>query len=170
MPQCVPSIEEALLAQALPKGGVAVTVEEGADMSDPSCGFAVGGGRKCSDAGIASAAQLAASDQTDVVILALGNSEWQNGWTAHENKDRHEIGLPGQQPELVSAVLNSTKGKGKPIIAVLVNGGLVSLDSLVAVPPQRQKLAIVEALLPGNTGATALANALWGRTNTFGSE
>ena len=42
-----------------------------------------------------------------------------------------------------------------------------SLDSLVAVP-QPQKLAIVEALLPGNTGASALANALWGHTNTFG--
>ena len=42
--QCVPSIEEALLAQALTKGGVTVTVEEGADMSDPSCGFAVGEG------------------------------------------------------------------------------------------------------------------------------
>ena len=56
----------------------------------------------------------------------------------------------------------------KPIIAVLVNGGLASLDSLVAVRPQQQKLAIVEALLPGNTGATALANALWGRTNTVG--
>ena len=102
------------------------------------------------------------------MILALGNSEWQNGWTAHENKDRMAIGLPGQQPQLVSAVLAAAKGKRKPIIAVLVNGGLASLDSLVAVPQQQQKLAIVEALLPGNTGATALANALWGRTNTFG--
>jgi|EP01049_Picozoa_sp_SAG25_P010325 beta-glucosidase len=78
------------------------------------------------------------------------------------------IGLPGQQQQLVSAVLNATRGKGKPIVAVLVNGGLVSLDSLVAVPPSQQKLAIVEALLPGNTGANALANALWGKTNCFG--
>eukprot|EP01049_Picozoa_sp_SAG25_P010324 SAG25_NODE_1118_length_3897_cov_1.834387_5_plen_294_part_00 len=76
---CVTSIEEALLAQAVPQGGVVVSVDEGADMTDPQCGFAVGGGRRCSAAGITSAAQLAASATTDVVVLALGNSEWQNG-------------------------------------------------------------------------------------------
>ena len=57
---CVTSIEEALLAQAVPQGGVVVSVDEGADMTDPQCGFAVGGGRRCSAAGITSAAQLAA--------------------------------------------------------------------------------------------------------------
>ena len=142
-------------------------------MTDPACGFAAVGGpgrHKCSEAGIATAAALAATDTTDVVVLALGNSEWQNGFTCHEGKDRESsIGLPGQQLEVVSAVLNATRGKGKPIVAVLINGGLVSLDTLTAVPVSAaQQLAIVEALLPGNTGASAVVAALFGRTNTFG--
>lgn len=161
----------ACVCRAGPQGSVTVTVEEGADMTDPACGFAAAGGpgrHKCSEVGIATAAALAAADTTDVVVLALGNSEWQNGFTCHENKDRESsIGLPGQQLEVVSAVMNATRGK--PIVTVLVNGGLASLDTLTAVPiSAAQQLAIVEALLPGNTGASALAAALFGKTNTFG--
>jgi hypothetical protein len=52
----------------------------------------------------------------------------------------------------------------KPVVVVLVNGGLASIDSLAN---STQRLAIVEAMLPGNTGATAVAQALYG-ANTWG--
>ena len=68
--QCVPSIEEALLAQAVPRSGAKEGrgdrgrrrgLKEGADMSDPSCGHGLAGrgGHKCSKAGIATAATAA---------------------------------------------------------------------------------------------------------------
>ena len=108
-------------------------------MTDPACGFAAAGGpgrHKCSEVGIATAAALAAADTTDIVVLALGNSEWQNGFTCHENKDRESsIGLPGQQLEVVSAVMNATRGK--PIVTVLVTAAWRAWTRLQRCPSRR---------------------------------
>jgi hypothetical protein len=150
------------------RSAVTIAVEEGVDMLNDrhyQCAFAPTPLRvKCNTSGIAAAVKLATSPTIDVIVLALGNSEWNNGFTAHENKDRLTIGLPGQQQELVDAVMSATSANGTPVVAVLINGGLASVDSLAA---SNKRLAIVEALLPGNTGATAVAQALYG-ANTWG--
>ena len=169
---CVPSIEQAL-AQADPTA--VVTYYQGVDMT-PACAWdSAGAGAAAAPTGSGAPVHCGAGNLTaavagvagaDVVVLALGNDEWQNGATAHENKDRVEIGLPGQQQPLADAVLQAAKAARVPVAAVLVNGGLCSLDSFAA--PGSGVAAIIEALEPGNTGGTAVAEALFGDTNTFG--
>jgi hypothetical protein len=92
----VPSLEEALVRQApsasfaTEESTVTVTVEDGVDMHSDnqySCAFAPAPHHgKCNESGIAAAIKLATSSSIDVVVLALGNSEWGNGFTCHENK------------------------------------------------------------------------------------
>ena len=52
---------------------------------------------------------------------------------------------------------------GKPCVVVLINGGAVSIDSLVEPAP-----AIIEGFYPGVNGAQVLASAIFGDVNEFG--
>ncbi len=103
---------------------------------------------------------VAAAGQADVVILVLGDKSgltWE--CTSGEFRDRTELGLPGIQEELVKAVV----GARKPVVAVLVNGRPLSIPWL-----QENISAILEAWVPGEEGAAAVADALFGTVNPGG--
>ena len=103
---------------------------------------------------------VATAGQADVVILVLGDkSGLTPDCTSGETRDRTELGLPGVQEELVKAVA----GTGKPVAAVLVNG------RPLAIPWMQEHIpAILEAWLPGEEGAAAVADALFGIINPGG--
>jgi beta-glucosidase len=108
--------------------------------------------------GFAEAVQ-AASD-SDLVILVVGDkSGLTDDCTCGEARDRAELGLPGVQEQLVRAVAET----GKPIVLVLVNGRPLTISWIVENIP-----AIVEAWLPGEEGANAVADVLFGDYNPGG--
>ena len=83
-----------------------------------------------------------------------------------EGKDRHEVGLPGQQPSLLRTLL----ALGKPTAVVLFHGGIVTFPPDILDAPN---LAVVSAGYPGLYGAGAIARALFDRpsapaTNRWG--
>jgi beta-glucosidase len=108
--------------------------------------------------GFAEAAAAAA--QADAVILVLGDkSGFTLDCTSGETRDRAELGLPGVQEELAEAVAAA----GKPTAVVLINGRPLSIPWLA-----ENAQAILEAWLPGEEGAAAVADALFGAVNPGG--
>jgi len=108
--------------------------------------------------GFAEAVQVASL--AEVVILVLGDkSGLTPDCTAGETRDRAELGLPGVQEDLARAIVAA----GKPVVAVLVNGRPVSSPWL-----QENVSAILEAWLPGEEGAAAIAAVLFGQANPGG--
>jgi len=103
--------------------------------------------------GIASA--LNAASNADYVLLFIGLGHDQE----HEGIDRTDTLLPGQQQNFSQQVL----ALGKPTIIVLINGGIVSIDTLIA--PAK---GIIEAFYPSMRGAEALYSAIFGSTNRWG--
>jgi beta-glucosidase len=79
--------------------------------------------------------------------------------TCGEFRDRAELGLPGIQEELARAIV----ALGKPVVLVLVNGRPLAIPWLDENIP-----AILEAWLPGEEGAEALAEILFGAANPWG--
>jgi beta-glucosidase len=76
-----------------------------------------------------------------------------------ESKTRTSLDLPGQQNDLVRALVNT----GKPVVAVLLNGRPLSINLL-----QEKASAILEAWYPGEYGGMAVAEALFGDVNPGG--
>jgi beta-glucosidase len=70
-----------------------------------------------------------------------------------ESRDRAVLDLPGVQEELVKAVVAT----GTPVIVVLVNGRPFGINWI-----QENVPAVLEAWLPGEEGASALADVLFG--------
>ena len=96
-------------------------------------------------------AALAAAKDVDVIVYVGGLD------VAHcerESHDRHEVGLPGMQPQLLSALLNL----GKPTAFVIYHGGVLTIPPAILAKPN---LAIVSAGYPGVHGARAIAEALF---------
>ena len=91
----------------------------------------------------------------EVVIVVLGESRLMVG----ESKTRTSLDLPGQQNDLVRALVKT----GKPVVAVLLNGRPLSVNLL-----QEQASAILEAWYPGEYGGMAVAEALFGDVNPGG--
>jgi beta-glucosidase len=103
---------------------------------------------------------ISLAEQADVAILVLGDkSGLVPSCTSGETRDRADLGLPGVQEELVKSVV----AVGKPVVAVLVNGRPLAIPWL-----QENVPAILEAWLPGEEGAMAIAEALFGITNPGG--
>jgi beta-glucosidase len=104
----------------------------------------------------------AAARKADVIVLVLGDKSGMT-WecTSGEFRDRTELGLPGLQEELVRTVVAAAGGK--PVIAVLVNGRPLAVPWL-----QEHVSAILEAWIPGEEGAAAVADALFGAVNPGG--
>lgn len=101
-----------------------------------------------------------AASKADAVILVLGDkSGLTPDCTTGETRDRATLGLPGVQEELAQAVVAT----GKPVVTVLVNGRPVSSPWL-----QEYANAILEAWLPGEEGASAIAEVLFGEANPGG--
>jgi beta-glucosidase len=140
----VPSVLEQIQAHAGPETRV---------LYAPGC--SVSGADR---SGFDQAVSLAA--QADVVILVLGDkSGLVPDCTSGETRDRAVLGLPGVQENLAKAVV----AVGKPVVAVLVTGRPLSITWLDENVP-----AILEAWLPGEEGAAAIAEALFGETNPGG--
>ncbi|MDR0996018.1 MAG: glycoside hydrolase family 3 C-terminal domain-containing protein [Tannerella sp.] len=96
-----------------------------------------------------------AARQADVAILVLGGNER----TVGESHSRTSLNLPGRQEELLEAVYAT----GKPVVLVLVNGRANSINFAQAHIP-----AILHAWFPGEGGAKAVAEALFGDYNPGG--
>jgi beta-glucosidase len=91
----------------------------------------------------------------DVVILGLG--EWQG--VSGEGFDRTDLGLSGNQEQLLEAVVAA----GKPVIVVLENGRPLTIGWAKEHVP-----AILEAWYPGEFGGRAIAETLFGDNNPAG--
>jgi beta-glucosidase len=91
----------------------------------------------------------------DAVVVCVGDSND----TIGESKSRTSLDLPGYQDELVRALVKT----GKPVVAVLLTGKPASINAI-----QRAVPAILQAWNPGESGGTAIAEALFGETNPGG--
>ena len=111
-----------------------------------------------SQAGIDEA--VAVAKEADVAILVVGDKAGLiDGCSSGESLDRASLDLPGMQEELVRAV----HATGTPVVAVLANGRPLSINWLNEHVP-----AILEAWLPGEEGADAIADVLFGDYNPGG--
>ena len=107
------------------------------------------------DAGMEIPAAVAKAKDADVVILALG--EWQG--ISGEGFDRSTLDLPGNQEQLLEAVVAT----GKPVVLVLENGRPLTIGWAKQHVP-----TILEAWYPGEFGGQAIAETLFGDNNPGG--
>ena len=99
---------------------------------------------------------LSAAQQSDVVVLALGEDA---GIMTGEAASRASIGLPGNQEDLLSAVLAT----GRPVVLVLFNGRPLALPPTVS-----RVAALLEAWFPGVQAGPAVVRTLFGDVNPSG--
>jgi len=107
------------------------------------------------DEGKSLSAAVAKARAADVVILGLGERQGISG----EGFDRSELGLPGQQEQLLEAVVRT----GKPVVLVLENGRPLTIGWA-----KKHVGAILEAWYPGEFGGRAIAETLFGDNNPSG--
>jgi len=101
-----------------------------------------------------------AAKKADVAVVVVGDRAGLTDWcTSGETRDRADLKLPGVQEELVKAVYDS----GTPVVVVLVNGRPLSINWI-----NGHVSAILEAWLPGEEGAGAVADVLFGDYNPGG--
>eukprot|EP01060_Flectonema_neradi_P018021 TRINITY_DN2483_c1_g2_i2.p1 TRINITY_DN2483_c1_g2~~TRINITY_DN2483_c1_g2_i2.p1 ORF type:complete len:776 (+),score=198.43 TRINITY_DN2483_c1_g2_i2:44-2371(+) len=103
------------------------------------------------------AAAVAAAGDADIVVMMLGLSEKVEA----ESHDRTSIDLPGVQKDLITAVA----AKGKPMVLVLVNGGMVALGSQL-----NSFHGIIDSFYPGIYGSQAIASTLFGTNPNLGGK
>jgi beta-glucosidase len=124
----------------------AVLAAPGCDISDSSAD------------GLAKAA--AAASKADVAVVVVGDkSGLTRSCTVGESRDMASLRLPGIQEQLVHAVCAT----GTPTVVVLVSGRPYAIPGIAS-----EAAAIVEAWLPGEEGAQAVADALFGDYNPGG--
>jgi beta-glucosidase len=92
---------------------------------------------------------LDAARQSDLVVLALGESSEMSG----EGGSRAHLDLPGNQEKLLEAVAST----GRPIVLLVFSGRPLVLDWAAQHVP-----VIVETWFPGTEAGSAIANALYG--------
>jgi beta-glucosidase len=102
---------------------------------------------------LAEAVQLA--KQSDVVIMALGESQGMTG----EAASRSNISIPGNQQQLLKAI----HATGKPVVLVLMNGRPLTLEWEDANIP-----SILETWFLGTEAGNAIADVLFGDYNPAG--
>jgi beta-glucosidase len=106
------------------------------------------------DTGFAEAVE--AAKQADVVVMALGeDSQWMTG----EAASRADLGLPGNQQQLLAAVAVT----GKPIVLVVFSGRPLTLNWAADHVP-----AILQVWFPGVQAGAALVRVLFGDVNPSG--
>ena len=139
----VPTLADALSAEF---PAAQITTAAGTDFLDPD------------PSGIAEA--VAAAQDAELAVLAVGDLAGLFGaGTSGEGCDVESLQLPGAQHDLVEAVLAT----GTPVVLLLVTGRPYSLGAY-----RGRARAIVQAFMPGEEGASALAGVLSGRINPSG--
>ncbi|MGO9095638.1 MAG: beta-glucosidase BglX [Bryobacteraceae bacterium] len=93
-----------------------------------------------------------AAKRADTVVLVLGERAFMTG----EAASRASLALPGNQPQLLEAVVAT----GKPVVLVLLNGRPLDIAWAAEHVP-----AILEAWYPGTEGGNAIADVLFGDAN-----
>ncbi len=121
-----------------------------------------GTARTTSSEAIAAVAKQAR--EADLTILVVGENSFRappfnKDRTSGENIDRSDIELPGQQLDLVKAVVAS----GKPVVVVLINSRPIGSEWTA-----EHSSALVEAWEPGCKGGQAVAEVLFGKVNPSG--
>ena len=101
---------------------------------------------------------VAVAQQSDVIILAIGDTEQtsREGFAKNHLGDRTSLDLLAQQSDLFDA-LHAT---GKPIVVCAINGRPPSWPTVAA-----KANAVLECWYPGQEGGTAIAEALFGDIN-----
>lgn len=107
------------------------------------------------DAGKDIPSAVAIAKQADIVILGMGEQQGISG----EGFDRSNLDLPGNQEQLLEAVVAT----GKPVVLVLENGRPLTICWAKEHVP-----AILEAWYPGEFGGKAIAETLFGDNNPAG--
>ncbi|WP_375416546.1 beta-glucosidase BglX [uncultured Hymenobacter sp.] len=152
------SVEQGLRAAA---PGLKIVTAQGANVTDDAQMIerlnAHGGelniDKRSSEELIREAVQ--AAQGADVVVAVVGESQGMTG----EAASRADIGLPGQQLELLKAL----KKTGKPLVLVLMNGRPLTL------PWEDQHAdAILETWFAGSQAGHAIADVLFGAYNPSG--
>jgi beta-glucosidase-like glycosyl hydrolase len=100
-------------------------------------------------------AAVEALNSSDVGLVFLGI----DGSIEGEGQDRTRIDLPGVQSALVEALMAT----GKPVVVILINGGALSIEWI-----KNHSHAILEAWYPGQSGAAAIADVIFGDYNPGG--
>ena len=96
----------------------------------------------------------------DIAVLFLGLTTREEG----EGRDRTSLELP---PDQLMLLANVTAVQPRTAV-VLVNGGALAIEALVAPGSPHQVPAILEAFYPGQAGAEAIIGALLGEINPSG--
>ena len=104
---------------------------------------------------------VATAQQAEMVLLVLGGNEQtsREAWAKNHLGDRTSLDLPGQQNELIEAVLAT----GKPAILLLFNGRPKSITQI-----EKHFPAILECWYVGQEGGYAIADVLFGDYNPGG--
>jgi beta-glucosidase len=137
------SVLEALRGKA---HGMKISYAPGCDLSSSDT------------SGIAEAVGLAKN--SDLTILVLGDRAGLTpDCTCGETRDSADLRLPGVQMELARQVLAT----GKPVVVVIISGRPLALPDLVG-----SANAVLEAWLPGEEGAAAIVDVLFGDVNPGG--
>jgi beta-glucosidase len=106
------------------------------------------------------AAAVDAARQAEVALVFVGGkSGLTDDCTCGEARDRADLNLTGVQEELVQAI----HATGTPVVLVLIDGRPLSISWAAEHVP-----AILEAWLPGEEGAEAVADVLFGDVNPGG--
>ena len=140
----VPTILEQIKGQV--SGETLVGYSQGCDiMSSDTSGFAEA---------------ITLAERSDVVVMVMGGiSGLAPQCTSGEFRDTTDLGLPGVQEALMKAIV----AVGKPVALVLLNGRPAAITDLVGAVN-----AILEAWVPGEEGARAVAATLFGEVNPGG--
>jgi beta-glucosidase len=105
----------------------------------------------------------AAAAEADAIVLVLGEREDMSA----EAASRASIELPGSQRDLalevIRAARNSSAGRSKPVVVVLMNGRPLAVPELARDAP-----ALVESWFLGSQHGTAIADVLFGDYNPGG--
>lgn len=101
----------------------------------------------------------AAKDSDAILFVCGGRNGSADGCTMGENVDSSDIGLPGSQEALMEAL----GGIGVPLIVVHLDG-----KPLSSVWAAEHAAAILEAWHPGQMGAQAITDTIFGKNNPSG--
>lgn len=95
-------------------------------------------------------AALAMAAESDVIIAAVG----ENVLLCGENRDRGSLRLPGKQEQFVEDLIAT----GKPVVLLMFGGRAQVIDDLAD-----RCAAVIQAWYPGEEGANAVADILYGK-------